>query len=210
MLAGGNLGEPALDLLDRPPPDLYVLELSSFQLETTYSLDLVAAAVLNVSADHLDRYASVEEYARCEGADIRSCRDGRAERGRPARARDARRSRMRAVTFSIETPNADFTLLESGGATWLARRGEPLLPASRLKIGGLHNAANALAALALGEAAGLAVEQMLAALETFKGLPHRCEWVARRRRRPLRRRLQGHERRRDHRRGRRQRPARWS
>jgi UDP-N-acetylmuramoylalanine--D-glutamate ligase len=66
VLAGGNLGEPALDLLDQPVPDVYVLELSSFQLETTSSLDLLAAAVLNVTADHMDRYASVEDYARAK------------------------------------------------------------------------------------------------------------------------------------------------
>ena len=63
MLAGGNLGKPALDLLDEPVPDLYVLELSSFQLETTRSLELAAAVVLNVTADHMDRYASLEAYA---------------------------------------------------------------------------------------------------------------------------------------------------
>ncbi len=66
MLAGGNLGEPALDLLERPEPDLYVLELSSFQLETTASLVLQAAVVLNVSADHLDRYPSVEAYSQAK------------------------------------------------------------------------------------------------------------------------------------------------
>jgi len=176
VLAGGNLGEPALDLLDHPPPDLYVLELSSFQLETTYSLDLVAAAVLNVSADHLDRYASVEDYARAKRRIFDHAATAVLNADDPL-VLAMRGDRMRAITFSIGTRNADFTLLESGGEPWLARRGEPLLPASRLKIGGLHNAANALAALALGEAAGLAVEPMLAALETFKGLPHRCEWV---------------------------------
>ncbi|MGC1520133.1 MAG: UDP-N-acetylmuramoyl-L-alanine--D-glutamate ligase [Steroidobacteraceae bacterium] len=177
VLAGGNLGTPALDLLEQPVPDLYVLELSSFQLETTWTLKLLAAVVLNVTADHMDRYATVSDYARAKSR-IFAHADTVV-----LNADDPRVSAMRGgpgavVTFSVERPDADFSLLRAGAAMHLARRGKALLDVSRLKIAGRHNAANALAALALGEAAGLPMPAMLWALETFAGLPHRSEWIA--------------------------------
>ena len=183
VLAGGNLGVPALDLLEQPIPDLYVLELSSFQLETTSSLDLTAAVVLNVSADHLDRYASVDAYARAKARIF----------ARAAtvvlNADDARVAAMRAVagrglagpttkTFSTQRADADYSLLRTGTRTLLARNGEAVLDVERLKISGLHNAANALAALALGDAVGLPLKAMQDALEAFPGLPHRSQWIA--------------------------------
>jgi UDP-N-acetylmuramoylalanine--D-glutamate ligase len=188
VLAGGNLGKPALDLLEEPVPDLYVLELSSFQLDTTRSLDLIAAVVLNVTSDHLDRYASIEEYAHSKERIFEhaatmvlnlddpwvAAMRGRAERGRAAR--DARP--LRLMTFSIERADADFTLVRHGPESFLARRGEPVMPVSRMKLSGSHNAANALAALALGEAAGLPLAASLSALENFPGLAHRSQWVA--------------------------------
>jgi UDP-N-acetylmuramoylalanine--D-glutamate ligase len=207
VLAGGNLGVPALDLLELPVPDLYVLELSSFQLETTASLRLEAAAVLNVSADHLDRYASVAAYADAKARIIRHAATvvlnaddplvaamGGAASGAPsvtaaagasgaplaARASGERGSAggARVVTFSIESAAADYSLMHDGAQTLLARRGRPLLDIARMRITGLHNAANALAALALGDAVGLEMAAMLAALESFPGLPHRSAWVA--------------------------------
>ena len=182
VLAGGNLGEPALDLLEQPKPDLYVLELSSFQLETTSSLVLQAAVVLNVTADHLDRYPSVEAYARAKGRIFANARAVVLNADDPwvlaMRDRAYRSDAARSVTFSIERSDADFSLLRTGGNVFLARQGEPLLDIARMKISGLHNAANALAALALGEAAGLPMPQMLAALESFPGLSHRSSWVA--------------------------------
>jgi UDP-N-acetylmuramoylalanine--D-glutamate ligase len=192
VLAGGNLGDPVLDLLEQPVPDLYVLELSSYQLETTSSLRLQAAVVLNVTPDHMDRYPSLAAYA---GAKARifaraatvvlNADDplvlemrGAADRRAPLRGAADPGDAVRSVTFSIERPDADFSLLRTGTQTLLARRGEGLLDVSRLKITGLHNAANALAALALGEAAGLPMPAMLGALESFPGLPHRSEWIA--------------------------------
>jgi UDP-N-acetylmuramoylalanine--D-glutamate ligase len=191
VLAGGNLGTPALDLLEQPIPDLYVLELSSFQLETTSSLRLLAAVVLNVTADHLDRYPSVAAYALAKSriyaraatmvlnADdpLVAAMRGAAMRG--SGGRDAvPAAATRTVTFSIERPDADFSLLRKGTRTLLARYGDGLLDVARMKITGLHNAANALAALALGDAAGLPMPKMLEALESFPGLPHRSEWIA--------------------------------
>jgi UDP-N-acetylmuramoylalanine--D-glutamate ligase len=180
VLAGGNLGKPALDLLDEPVPDLYVLELSSFQLETTSSLDLLAAVVLNVTADHLDRYASIEAYARAKARIFARAATVvlSADDPQVAAMRATVSGAARIVTFSTQRAGADFTLMRQGRETLLARRGEPLLDTSRMKITGLHNAANALAALALGEAAHLPLAAMLEALESFPGLEHRSQWVA--------------------------------
>lgn len=175
---GGNLGTPALDLLGGGSPDLYVLELSSFQLETVTSLDAKAAAVLNISPDHMDRYSTLEEYAdakrriyRGTGVMIMNADDAMVMRmAEPARER---------VMFSLREPrsDADFGLLGTGGETWLARGARRLMPAREMRIRGMHNLANALAALALGLAAGLPTEAMLRTLHEFPGLPHRCQWV---------------------------------
>ena len=182
VLAGGNLGEPALDLLEQPIPDLYVLELSSFQLETTYSLQLQAAVVLNVTADHLDRYPSLAAYALAKSRIFAKAATVVLNADDPLvaamRGPANRAGSVRTVTFSIERTDADFSLLRTGTQTLLARRGEGLLDVSCMKITGLHNAANALAALALGDAVGLPVPAMLNALESFPGLPHRSEWIA--------------------------------
>jgi UDP-N-acetylmuramoylalanine--D-glutamate ligase len=182
VLAGGNLGEPALDLLEQPKPDLYVLELSSFQLETTSSLVLKAAVVLNVSADHLDRYASVEAYARAKGRILAKAATVVLNADDPwvlaMRDQDYRSDAARTMTFSIERNDADFSLLREGGRLFLACRGEKLLDVARMKISGLHNAANALASLALGEALELPRRAMLDALQSFPGLSHRSSWVA--------------------------------
>lgn len=176
---GGNLGTPALDLLGDIEPDLYVLELSSFQLETTHALDAVAATVLNVSPDHLDRYRDVAEYAQ---AKERIYRGGGVM---VVNADDAVvmamvKSGRRIVRFGACAPanDYDYGLTESAQGTWLARGGERLMRVDELRIKGVHNALNALAALALGEAAGLPMQAMIAALKTFAGLPHRTQWLA--------------------------------
>jgi UDP-N-acetylmuramoylalanine--D-glutamate ligase len=182
VLAGGNLGEPALDLLAQPTPDMYVLELSSFQLETTSSLVLEAAVVLNVTADHLDRYPSVEAYARAKGRILANASTVVLNADDPwvlaMRDKEYRADAARTVTFSIERTDTDFSLVRSGTQIFLARRGERLLDIARMRVSGLHNAANALAALALGEAVGLPSAAMLDALEIFPGLSHRSTWIA--------------------------------
>jgi UDP-N-acetylmuramoylalanine--D-glutamate ligase len=144
--------------LEQPTPDLYVLELSSFQLETTSSLELLAAVVLNVTADHMDRYARGGVRAR-QGANFRSkAATVVLNADDPLGGRHARR--YRGATWCAHRDllgaarDADFSLLRAGAQVLLARRGEALLDIARMKIAGLHNAANALAALALGEAAG--------------------------------------------------------
>ncbi|MBW4052752.1 MAG: UDP-N-acetylmuramoyl-L-alanine--D-glutamate ligase [Proteobacteria bacterium] len=180
---GGNLGEPALDLLAAAhrageAVDLYVLELSSFQLEATHSLDLAAAAVLNVSPDHLDRYASVAAYAEAKARIFARCDTAVINLDDPLVVAMPRPG-QRTLSFSLRAAiGADYAVAMRDGAAWLVRRSEPLLPVSALRIRGLHNAANALAALALGEALGLPLPAMLEELEVFAGLDHRTQWVA--------------------------------
>jgi len=175
--AGGNLAPPALDLLQDGGVALYVLELSSYQLETTHTLSLATATVLNVTADHLDRYRDIDSYAaakarifeRCDTA-VLNLDDARvAAMARPGQAK---------LTFSLDAGSgADYVLASEGGRDWLCRRGQKLVAMDELRIVGSHNAANALAALAMGEALGLARDPMLAALREFGGLPHRAAFV---------------------------------
>lgn len=179
----GNISPAALDrLLDcvqrQSFPQLWVLELSSFQLETTESLDADAATVLNVTDDHLDRYHGLGEYAAAKariflgrGVQVLNRQDSRVM----AMARRGRR----VVSFGIDpAAGADFGLMLVEGGPWLAQGTMPLMALSSLPLAGLHNAANALAALALCETVGLPRAPMLGALSGFRGLPHRVEKVA--------------------------------
>ena len=178
-VVAGNIGLPVLDVLDQPAADVYVLELSSFQLETTASLAADAATVLNVSEDHMDRYAGMAEYAAAkarvfhgQGVQVLNREDGWSRNmAMPGRAQ---------VSFGTDAPpqQHDFGLRKRGGAVWLAQGETDLMPVDDMPVAGLHNAANALAALALCRAIGLEYPPMLAAMRAFKGLPHRVEWVA--------------------------------
>ncbi len=179
-LAGGNLGEPALDLLAEPVPELYVLELSSFQLESTDSLELVAAAVLNLTADHLDRYATLADYAAAKARIFAHAATAVVNLDDPL-VTAMPRPGQRRVGFSLTRAGADWGLVTRAGVVSLARAGEPVLPLAELRLQGRHNAANALAALAVGSVVGLPLEPMLETLRRFAGLPHRSQWVAERR-----------------------------
>ncbi len=172
---GGNLGTPALDLMEQTA-ELYVLELSSFQLERISVLNAAAATVLNVSADHLDRHADIAEYAQekqnvfCgNGVMVINIDDpivnAMQEAGR------------RILTFSIKK-EADFYIAHKGGVEFLMHKKQCLMPLAELPLEGRHNAANALAALALGVSIGLDEQAMCNALKTFKGLNHRMQRVA--------------------------------
>ena len=175
--AGGNLGPPALDLLDLPA-DVYVLEISSFQMETTDSLAPIAATVLNVSPDHLDRHGTLELYAGLKEKLLHSAEQAIYNADDPLVAAMGARH-ARSVPFSVTRELASgYSIVVRGRERWLARDGEPLLRSTELGIRGLHNEANALAALAL--TAGL-TEDLPAALDvlrSFTGLPHRCQTVA--------------------------------
>jgi UDP-N-acetylmuramoylalanine--D-glutamate ligase len=174
-VAGANLGEPALDLLARPVPQLYVLELSSFQLETTYTLETATATVLNVTPDHLDRYRTLDAYAAAKARIFEGC-DVAVVNADDPRVRAMPRAGQRVITFSLQDPAADYFLAREPELV-LTCRGEALLPMSALKLQGEHNAANALAALAMCEALELPRAPVLGALGSFGGLPHRSQWV---------------------------------
>ena len=175
--AGGNLGQPALELLDAGA-ELYVLELSSFQLETTSSLACRAATVLNVTPDHLDRYDSLASYAAAKARIFARCETCVINLDDPLVVAMPR-SASRTLSFSLRAAiGADYAVAERADGWWLTRAQQPLLPLAALKIKGLHNAANALAALALGEALELPLPVMLQELGEFAGLPHRSQWVA--------------------------------
>ena len=175
-IAGGNLGEPALDLLERPVPQLYALELSSFQLETTHTLATATATVLNVTPDHLDRYDSIEDYAATKARIFDGCETA-VVNADDARVRSMPRDGQRVITFSLLDAAADYFLARTPEPT-LTCRGEALLPVAAMRLQGEHNAANALAVLAMADALELPRAPVLAALAEFGGLPHRAQWVA--------------------------------
>lgn len=173
---GGNLGPAALELLD-DAVELYVLELSSFQLEQTDSLAARAAVVLNLSEDHLDRHGNMDAYARAKARIYNQCEYAIYNRD------DARVVSMcnGSHSFGLGQPDHDeYGLRQRDGREWIARGEQCLVALDELKIAGRHNAANAMAALAMAEAAGLAQAACLQALREFEGLPHRCQWVAER------------------------------
>ena len=180
-VVAGNIGFPVLAALLQAEnngalPDIFVLELSSFQLETTTSLNATAATVLNISEDHLNRYTDLLDYAHSKravfngnGVQVLNRDDlyvrAMARQGRPIK------------TFSLSFP-ADYRMVTREGAPWLNIDGIAVFDLASFPLTGLHNAANALAALALCEACGLDREQLLVGLASFRGLPHRVEWVA--------------------------------
>lgn len=179
VAVGGNIGTPALDLISEPEPELYVLELSSFQLEMTRSLECVAAVVLNVSEDHLDRHHTVEHYAAIKAQVFNG--DGMMviNRDDPVVA-EMRVGERKTINYGLDLTTAanDYGVSVSENQHYLMHGERRLLSESELKIGGLHNLSNALAAIALGEAVNLPEKAMLSALKKFTGLAHRCEWVA--------------------------------
>lgn len=174
VAVGGNLGIPGLDLL-RDDVELYVLELSSFQLERTTLLCAAAATVLNVTPDHMDRHGNLEEYAREKARVFRGNGIMVLNVDDPivAAMREAGR---KVLTFSLND-KADFYMHGEGNDAWMMYREQPLMAVAELPLQGLHNVANALAALALGHAMGLPFAPMCQALRVFKGLPHRMQRV---------------------------------
>ena len=177
--AGGNLGPPALDLL-QSEADAYVLEISSFQMETTDSLAPLAATVLNVSADHLDRHGTLELYAELKEKLLKAAELAVVNADDPlVAAMGARHARV--VPFSVkEELEHGYSIVVKNGERWLARDRQPLLESAELKVRGTHNEANALAALALTEPLTTDVDAALDVLRAFTGLPHRCQHVAER------------------------------
>ncbi|QRY81607.1 UDP-N-acetylmuramoyl-L-alanine--D-glutamate ligase [Pseudomonas sp. PDNC002] len=176
VAVGGNLGTPALDLL-ADDVELYVVELSSFQLETCERLNAEVATCLNVSEDHMDRYDGMADYHLAKHRIFRGARQVVVNRA-DALSRPLIADNVPCWTFGINKPDFKaFGLIEEDGEKWLAFQFDKLMPARELKIRGAHNQSNALAALALGHAVGLPFEPMLQTLREFAGLAHRCQWV---------------------------------
>lgn len=177
-IVAGNIGVPVLDTLAMETPDVYVLELSSFQLETTSSLNANAATVLNVSEDHLDRYPGITEYAAAK-ARIFAGSGVQVLNRRNSWSRQMALASRHIIYFGDDAPDAaySFGLRQTGRDIWLMQGDTDLLNFAECRVAGLHNATNALAALALCRAIGLSDAPLLAALREFKGLPHRVEWV---------------------------------
>ncbi len=168
---GGNIGVPALDLL-ADDIDLYVLELSSFQLETTSSLSLVAAAYLNLSEDHMDRYTGMEDYAQAKQRIFKHAKTAIVNRD------DINTypiNPIPTVTFGFDEQEFGVVWLEA--QEFLAKQGQPLVAVEDLRLVGRHNLANSLVALALLEQVGIEPASVIAALKTYTGLTHRCQLV---------------------------------
>lgn len=189
----GNIGPAVLDALMRRQdsgklPQAWILEVSSFQLETTYSLQPDAAVVLNLSEDHLDRYAGMAGYAAAKARIFLTGTDGgnhASDKVQILNREDFRVLEMalpgrKQITFGLDRPvgHSDFGLLREGENIWLAQGQTHLIRTAELRVVGLHNMANALAALALCRAVGLPFEPLLQALREFGSLPHRMEKVA--------------------------------
>lgn len=170
---GGNIGVAALDLLVEDH-DLYVLELSSFQLETTASLALKAAVYLNLSEDHMDRYpGGLSQYSEAKMRIF-----DHAELAVFNRDDLATQPDFNGVMTSFGFDSAQYGLLTQDGVEWLAINGQPLMPATEIALVGRHNVANSLAALALADAAGIDPQAACRALRRYNGLAHRCQLVA--------------------------------
>ncbi|MCG6932844.1 MAG: UDP-N-acetylmuramoyl-L-alanine--D-glutamate ligase [Gallionella sp.] len=181
-VAAGNISPAVLDLMQErgaSQPEIWVLELSSFQLETTSSLHADAATVLNISEDHLDRYAGLDEYRAAKARIFEGCLVQVLNRDDLPSLSLARKE-CRTVTFGLNEPDSadDFGIVRSNGETWLVQGGQRLFEAGELQVAGLHNVANALAALALCRAIDLPMHALIDGLRSFKGLPHRVERVA--------------------------------
>ncbi|NND69679.1 MAG: UDP-N-acetylmuramoyl-L-alanine--D-glutamate ligase [Halioglobus sp.] len=177
VAVGGNLGTPALDLLG-PECELYVLELSSFQLERAGELRLAVATVLNVSEDHMDRHGSLSAYHTAKHRIFRGCKMAVLNPADPLTVPLLDTS-TRQLSWRMDEPEpGGFGLREVDGVEYLCHGHDRVLAVSALRLPGRHNIANALAALALGHAAGLPLDSMAGTLSAFSGLPHRCELVA--------------------------------
>ncbi len=178
VAAIGNIGTPVLDVLSPGErKEVYVLELSSFQLETTHHLDLQAGTVLNVTEDHLDRYPDMDAYAAAKARIFVHCRQ------RVLNREDRRSLALQVpggVTFGLDAPadSHDWGLVVHPDGCWIQQGNEPVMPLRDLSLPGQHNAANAMAALALCDALAVPREAALRGLREFRGLPHRVEPVA--------------------------------
>ncbi len=180
VAVAGNIGAPVLDLFDDGVTyDLWVLELSSFQLDLTYSLAPVAATILNVTPDHLDRHHSIDAYTQAKQRVYHQTKYLLYNREDNLTAPTGSiQSDEHISSFGLDVPiGNNWGLLAEKNTYYLAYGQEKLMPVDALKIKGRHNWSNALAACALAQAAGISLPHMIDVLQQFAGLPHRSQWV---------------------------------
>lgn len=175
-LAAGNIGLAVLDALERSDARVYVLELSSFQLETTHSLKLRAAANLNVTEDHLDRHGTMAAYAAAKQR-IYLHTDLAVYNAEDSLTRPLGCAAPQ-IGLHLQQPQDGYGLVQHQGESWLLVDGEPLLPVRQMSMVGRHNQFNALASCALALAVGCSRDALVQALQTYQPLPHRCTLVA--------------------------------
>ena len=176
VFVGGNIGTPCLDLLN-DEATLYVLEVSSFQLELATQLPTSASVVLNLAPDHLDRYESLEDYYSVKSNVYRNCHNAILNRGISSEFPIPQSSTV--SSFGVDAPPSatDFGIIEFDGERYIGLGNEKLIAIEEIPIDGMHNVLNCMAALALGSAIGLDMDAMLRDLKEFRGLEHRCELV---------------------------------
>lgn len=176
VMVGGNLGIPALDLID-DTAELYVMELSSFQLELVDKLNADCACLLNISEDHMDRYNSKLEYLQAKQRIFNGAKTVIVNDDEPL-SQPLLSQQMKVVHYGLLGLDLNkFGYSDERLGAALMKGFETLIDVNELKIAGKHNYSNALAALAIGSVIGLPLDAMLSALREFPGLPHRCEWV---------------------------------
>lgn len=181
VAVGGNLGTPAVSLINEEAPDFYVIEVSSFQLESTFSLSPSSAVILNISEDHMDRYSSIAEYVNAKKRVIRGYGDVVVNMD-DLLTRDLLYTvepTRRIYTYTLNPPQeGGFGLRNNEGRVWICFDEQLIMPITDIKIPGMHNVSNVLAAMALVYAVDIGFESMVEAVKQFAGLDHRTQFVA--------------------------------
>lgn len=176
-LVGGNIGKPVLELLNEPVPDVYVLELSSFQLETTCSLSSLSAVVLNISEDHMDRYNDIKDYANSKAVIYKKCKHAVVNRDDKVAASLVRQS-TNVISFGNNEPENKHDYGIDASGQFIVRGGDNLLALSDIKLLGKHNVSNVMAAMALVEPMKISIDNIASVTRQFGGLPHRSQVIA--------------------------------
>ena len=173
-IVGGNIGIPILNTLNQPAPDVYVLELSSYQLETTHSLALDSAAILNISEDHMDRYDSIEEYAKAKCRifnHAKKCILNRDDAYLKSKVKDD------SITFGTDLDEKNYSIKKNGKQYFIAKGNVEIVSLDHIKLKGSHNIQNVMAALALCEPFNISASVIAKVLSEFKAPPHRVEYI---------------------------------
>jgi UDP-N-acetylmuramoylalanine--D-glutamate ligase len=173
-IVGGNIGIPILNTLNQTAPDVYVLELSSYQLETTYSLVLDSAAILNISEDHMDRYDSIEEYAKAKYRifnHAKKCILNRDDAYLKSKIKND------SITFGTDLDEKNYSIKKNGEQYFIAKGNVEIVSLDHIKLKGSHNIQNVMAALALCEPFNISASVIAKVLSEFKAPPHRVEYI---------------------------------